>query len=88
MYSLINSTSSSIESTNISQIYKGIKLNSADPGGYGFIYVKGKVTLRTPLVPVKVVVPQDTYISTESTYGAIGVDKLYLLSHRLLGLDK
>jgi hypothetical protein len=82
MYSLINSTSSSIESTNITQIYKGVKLNSADPGGYGFIYVKGKVTLRTPLVPVKVVVPQDTYISTESTYGAIGVDKLYLLSHQ------
>jgi hypothetical protein len=81
MYSLINSTSSSIESINISQIYKEVKLNSADPGGYGFIYVKGKVTLRTPLVPVKVVVPQDTYISTESTYGAIGADKLYLLSH-------
>ena len=81
MFSLINSTSSSIETTNISQIYKGIKLNSADPGGYGFIYVKDKVTLRTPLVPVKKVVPQNTYINTESTYGAIGADKFFLLSH-------
>jgi hypothetical protein len=70
-----------VSSTNISEIYKGIKLNSADPGGYGFIYVKGKVTLRTPLVPVKIVVPQNTYTSTESTYAALGGDKLFLLSH-------
>lgn len=81
MYSLINSASSSVASTNITEIYKGIKLNSADTGGYGFIYVKGKVTLRTPLVPVKIVVPQDTYINTESTYGALGADKIYFLSH-------
>jgi hypothetical protein len=82
MYSLVSTKASGIETTNITEIYKGIKLNSADPGGYGFIYTKGKVTLRSPLVPVKVVIPQDTYINTESTYGAIGVDKLYLLSHQ------
>ena len=81
MYSFINSTLSSVSSTNVTEIYKGIKLNSADPGGYGFIYVKDKVTLRTPLVPVKIVVPQNIYINTESTYGALGADKLYLLSH-------
>jgi hypothetical protein len=81
MYSLINSTSSNVSSTNITEIYKGIKLNSADPGGYGFIYVKDKVSLRAPLVPVKIVVPQNTYNNIESTYGAWGADKLYLLSH-------
>jgi hypothetical protein len=81
MYSLINAPSSSVETKNTTEIYKGIKLNSADPGGYGFIYTKDKVTLRTPLVPTKITVPQDTYINTESTYGALGSDRLYLLSH-------
>jgi hypothetical protein len=81
MYNIISSPSGT-ESVNLAEIYKGIKLNSADPGGYGFIYVKGKVTLRTPLVPVKKVVPQSTYVSTESTYAALGSDKLYLLSHQ------
>ena len=82
MYSIINSVSSTSEATNITDIYKGIKLNPADPGGYGFIYTKGKVTLRSPLFPTKVIVPQDTYRNAESTYAALGSDKVYLLSHQ------
>ena len=81
MYSIINS-SQGVKSVNLSEIYKGVKLNSADPGGYGFIYLKDKVTLRTPLIPVRRVIPQSTYVNTESTYGALGSDKLYLLSHQ------
>jgi hypothetical protein len=82
MYSIVNSISGGPEVTNITDIYKGVKLNPADPGGYGFIIRKGQVTIRTPQRPVRVVVPQSTYTNSESTYGALGSDKLYLLSHQ------
>jgi hypothetical protein len=81
MYNIINLPPSAVEGVNITSIYKGIKLNPADPGGYGFIVTNGKVVLTTPLVPTKKIVPQNSYITTESTYGAIGSDKFYLLSH-------
>ena len=41
--------------------------------------VKGKVGI--PKTPVKKVVPQSNYVTSESTYGALGSDKLFLLSH-------
>ncbi len=85
------SNSSSIsEAKNISEIYKGIKLNSADQGGYGFILTKDNVSLTTPLTPVKVVVPQTKTIPGETTYGALASDKLFLLSHKsqIPGKDK
>ena len=85
------SNSSSIsEVKNISEIYKGIKLNSADQGGYGFILTKDNVSLTTPLTPVKVVVPQSQTIPGETTYGALASDKLFLLSHKsqIPGKDK
>lgn len=81
MYNIINLPPSAVEGVNVTSIYKGIKLNPADTGGYGFIITKGKVILTTPLVPTKKTVPQNSYITTESTYGAIGSDKFYLLSH-------
>jgi hypothetical protein len=73
------SGASNVEVKNIAEIYRGIKLNAAIKGGYGLIYAKGKV--GTPKTPVKKVVPQSKYINSESTYGALGSDKLFLLSH-------
>jgi hypothetical protein len=67
------------EIKNISEIYRGIKLNAALKGGYGLIYSKGKVGV--PKTPVKKVVPQSKYVNAESTYGALGGDMLFLLSH-------
>lgn len=85
-----SSSSTLSEVKNISEIYKSIKLNKADQGGYGFILTKGNVSLTTPLTPVKVVVPQSQTIPGEATYGALASDKLFLLSHnsQIPGKDK
>jgi len=74
-----SSSASNIEIKNITDIYRAIKLTPAIKGGYGLIYAKGKVGI--PKTPIKKVVPQSNYITSESTYGALGSDKLFLLSH-------
>ena len=85
MYSKLNPSTNSgagagnIEVKNITDIYRSIKLTPAIKGGYGLIYAKGKVGI--PKTPVKKVVPQSNYVTSESTYGALGSDKLFLLSH-------
>ena len=85
MYSKLNpstplgSTATPIEVSNISDIYKGVKLNPSLKGGYGLIYTKGKV--GNPRTPVKKVVKQQKYINQESSYGALGSDVLFLVSH-------
>jgi hypothetical protein len=85
MYSKLNpstqlgSSATPAEVSNISDIYKGIKLNPSLKGGYGLIYAKGKVGV--PRTPKKIVVPQQKYIQQESSYGALGSDILFLLSH-------
>jgi hypothetical protein len=78
MYSKLNpstplgSSATPIEVSNISDVYKGIKLDPALRGGYGLIYAKGKVGV--PRTPKKIVVPQRKYIQQESSYGALGSD--------------
>ena len=81
-------SASNIEVQNISQIYQGVKLNASLKGGYGLIYSKGKVGI--PKTPVKKTVPQSKYINIESTYGALGSDNIFLLSHnsQIPGKDK
>jgi hypothetical protein len=81
-------SASNVEVQNISQIYQGVKLNPSLKGGYGLIYSKGKVGI--PKTPVKKTVPQSKYVSGESTYGALGSDRLFLLSHnsQIPGKDK
>jgi hypothetical protein len=56
-----------------------VKLNPSLKGGFGLIYSKGKVGI--PRTPVKKVVPQQKYINQESSYGALGSDILFLVSH-------
>jgi hypothetical protein len=85
MYSKLNpstslgSSATPTEVSNISDIYKGIKLNPSLKGGYGLIYAKGKVGV--PRTPIKKVVKQQKYVNQESSYGALGSDVLFLVSH-------
>jgi hypothetical protein len=85
MYSKLNpstplgSGATSTEISNISDIYKGVKLNPALIGGYGLIYSKGKVGI--PKNAVKRIAKQQKYINQESSYGALGSDTLFLVSH-------
>lgn len=72
-------SATSAEVKNISDIYKGIKLNAALKGGYGLIYSKNKV--GTPRTPIKKVAKQQKYVNQESSYGALGSDTLFLVSH-------
>jgi hypothetical protein len=70
----------SIDATNnIRDIFNQIKLYPAlKEGGYGLIYVKNKV--GKPIEVKTTVVPQQTYLNTQTTYGALASDTLYLLS--------
>jgi hypothetical protein len=85
MYSKLNpstplgSGATSTEISNISDIYKGVKLNPALIGGYGLIYAKGKVGI--PKNAIKKIAKQQKYINQESSYGALGSDTLFLVSH-------
>jgi hypothetical protein len=73
------SNANNVEVANITEIYRSIKLTPSIKGGFGLIYAKGKVGL--PKTPVKKVVPQSGYVTAESSYGALGSDRLFLLSH-------
>jgi hypothetical protein len=80
MYSKLNpstplgSSATPIEVSNISDIYRGVKLNPALRGGANLIY-------KYPTTPTKLVVPQQKYVNQESSYGALGSDILFLVSH-------
>ena len=75
----MGSSATAIEVKNISEIYKGIKLNPALKGGFGLIYSKGKVGI--PRTPIKKIAKQQKYVNQESSYGALGSDILFLVSH-------
>ena len=77
-------TTTSTESTsafkNVTDIYNQIKLLPAlKQGGYGLIYAQDKV--GTPISFKSTKVPQSSYLSDTTTYGALGSDNLFLLSH-------
>ena len=64
---------------NVSSIFNQIKLNPAlKDGGYGLIYAKNRV--GKPVEVKTTVIPQQTYLNTQTTYGALASDTLYLLS--------
>ena len=65
---------------NITEIYNQIKLLPAlKIPGYGLIYTQGKV--GTPLNTKTTTVPQSSYRTNPTTYGALASDSLFLLSH-------
>ena len=66
---------------NISTIYNQIKLQPAlKTGGYGLIYAQGKVGQVLSITSKNV--PQESYTPSPITYGALGSDKVFLLSHK------
>lgn len=73
------SNSTPDEMKNLSEIYKGIKLNPAITGGYGLIYAKNKT--GTPFSTEKKIIAQSKYIPSPITYGTLGADKVFLLSN-------
>lgn len=77
--STVGSSATSADVKNISEIYKGVKLNPSLKGGYGLIYSKNKV--GTPRTPIKKIAKQQKYVNQESSYGALGSDTLFLVSH-------
>jgi hypothetical protein len=85
MYSKLNpstpsgSSATSVEVRNISSIDRKIKLYPSLDGGSGLIYTKGKVGI--PRTPRKKIAPQQKYVNQESSYGALGSDILFLISH-------
>ena len=83
-YSYINPSSnrntSSQEFTNISDIFSKVKLNPPiKQGGYGLIYKLD--TVGTPMDTKTVIVPQSKYFPNPQTFGALGADKVFLLSN-------
>ena len=77
--SKIGSTANADAVKNISDIYKKIKLNPSLEGGNGLIYTEGKV--GSPQDIVKKVIPQSEYNNQPTTFGVMGADKVFLLSH-------
>jgi hypothetical protein len=87
-YNFLNPSSPSTGSTsqistelkNVSDIYNQIKLQPAlKQSGYGLIYAQGK--FGTPKSFKSTKVPQSAYLNDSTTYGALGSDYLFLLSH-------
>ena len=83
-YSYINpsssNTSSSEATNNVTEVFSSIKLFPAlNQGGFGLIYQKDKVGKPTEIKKIKV--PQSKYVNSPTVYGALGADKLFLLSH-------
>lgn len=72
------SIANATEIRNINDIYNSIKLQPSLDGGYGLIYAKNKV--GTPLTPVKKVIPQSQYRTSQTTFAALGADRVVLLS--------
>jgi len=76
--SYVNSDGAEVE--NIKNIFNKVKLYSAlQQGGYGLVYAKNKVGI--PLETKKTIIPVSTFTTTPTTYGALGSDKVFLLSH-------
>jgi len=64
---------------NILKIFKGIKLNPNDTSGFGLIWKQNTVgvPLRTNIKEIE----ESYYASDFTTFGAIGAEKVVLLSH-------
>jgi hypothetical protein len=72
--------SNSTAQLNLSKIYNGIKLNNTTVvKGYGLIYTKDKVGF--PFDVKSTDVPIFKYNNSPVTFGALGADKICLLSH-------
>lgn len=71
--------SSDVIQKNIQEIYSGINLNASDDPGFGLIWKQN--TVGVPISVQTTEVPQTTYANNFTTMGALGADKLFLLSN-------
>lgn len=84
-YNVLKSSSPKTQSSNqslknVSDIFNGVKLLPAlKVSGYGLIYAQNSV--GTPINLKSSNVPQSVFLNSQSTYGALGSDYLFLLSH-------
>jgi hypothetical protein len=70
-----------VEVQNIQNIFNNVKLFSAlKQGGYGLVYAKSKVGI--PLETKTSLIPNSTFVNSPTTYGALGSDNVFLLSHQ------
>lgn len=73
-------TVAATSSLNVKKINQNIKLNATAPqSGYGLIYAKDKVGV--PFNIKKTLINLFQYNARPVTYGALGADKVFLLSH-------
>lgn len=81
MVSTPDSTNPSIISSNLNKIYSKIRLNtSTQEKGFGLVYAKNKIGF--PFETNEKNVPIFKYNNSPTTFGAIGADRICLLSHR------
>ena len=73
-----SSLTSAVQINNLTEIYNGIKLNPALKGGSGLIYTQNNVGLVGTYV--KKVTPQSRFITQQTSYSALGGEKVFLLS--------
>ena len=79
-YKIMNGqTNDSVSQKNLSEIFKGIKLNNSLTGGYGLIYEKDKV--GTPRSIKRRTVKQNEFTPISNTVLIGGADVTVLLSH-------
>ena len=76
--SQIGRNSTPKELQNLNDFFKGVKLYAGISGGWGLIYAKDKV--GDILTYQKKFIPQIKTTPVQTTYGALGADKLFLLS--------
>jgi hypothetical protein len=70
-----------VEVQNITNIFNNVKLlPPLKQGGYGLVYAKNKVGL--PLETKKSVISNSMFANSPTTYGALGSDTVFLLSHQ------
>ena len=71
---------STVQINNLTAIYKGIKVNPAIKGGYGLINTKNGIGIVASFV--RKTIPQSRFVTQQTTYGALGGDKVFLLSQK------
>ena len=64
---------------NIQGIFDGVKLNSYDSPGFGLIWKQN--TVGVPITTKITEVEENFYVTDFTTIGAMGAEKLFLLSH-------
>ena len=65
---------------NLSEIYAGIKLNPNDEPGFGLIWKNNTVGIPTKTEIEEI--EQQSYEAGPTTFGALGSDNVFLLSHK------